>query len=211
MMAVSVEELLDQIMDSGGSYHITYMRDYLVDFQDIAGGLDHINHVIRLPIEHGISRAPGVVKPEIMSNVNFEIKSQFMREFRKDNVSENKNEDAYDHIDRVLNIVDEVKYGEFGHPALFNRINGAKFCAGPPGYYTHTDNQTPSGDKRPNLVEIINKYMEGAAKRQVEHDKWLKTFCQNTEKSRIDHDKIIQKLKSQVKTLTTEVETKVAN
>ncbi|GJT81243.1 hypothetical protein Tco_1055585 [Tanacetum coccineum] len=61
----------------------------------------------------------------------------------------------------------------------------------PPGYYTRTDNQTPYGEKRPNLVETINKYIEGAAKRQAEQDEWLNTFCQNTEKSRIDHDKII--------------------
>ncbi|GKA51000.1 hypothetical protein Tco_0744196 [Tanacetum coccineum] len=38
MMAMSVEELLDWIMDSGGSYHITYRRDYLVDFEDYNGG-----------------------------------------------------------------------------------------------------------------------------------------------------------------------------
>ncbi|GKB48639.1 retrovirus-related pol polyprotein from transposon TNT 1-94 [Tanacetum coccineum] len=80
---------------------------------------------------------------------------------------------------------------------------------GPPGYYTHTDNQTLSEEKRPNLVETINKYVGGAAKRQAEQDKWLKTFCQNTEKSRIDHDKIIQKLKYHVKTLAVEVEIKV--
>ncbi|GKE55650.1 hypothetical protein Tco_1494835 [Tanacetum coccineum] len=38
MMAMSVEELLDWIMDSGGSYHITYRRDYLVDFEEYDGG-----------------------------------------------------------------------------------------------------------------------------------------------------------------------------
>ncbi|GJU84367.1 retrovirus-related pol polyprotein from transposon TNT 1-94 [Tanacetum coccineum] len=38
MMAMSVEELLDWIMDSGGSYHITYKRDYLVDFEEYDGG-----------------------------------------------------------------------------------------------------------------------------------------------------------------------------
>ena len=32
MMAMSVEHLLDWIMDSGGSYHMTYRRDYLFDF-----------------------------------------------------------------------------------------------------------------------------------------------------------------------------------
>ncbi|GKA98314.1 zinc finger, CCHC-type containing protein [Tanacetum coccineum] len=34
MMTMSIEELLDWIMDSGGSYHITYRRDYLVDFEE---------------------------------------------------------------------------------------------------------------------------------------------------------------------------------
>ncbi|GJR46292.1 hypothetical protein Tco_1314395 [Tanacetum coccineum] len=38
VMAMSVEEILDWIMDSGGSYHITYMRDYLVDFEEYDGG-----------------------------------------------------------------------------------------------------------------------------------------------------------------------------
>ncbi|GJV94603.1 ribonuclease H-like domain-containing protein [Tanacetum coccineum] len=38
MMAMSVEELFDWIMDSGSSYHITYMRDYLVDFEEYDGG-----------------------------------------------------------------------------------------------------------------------------------------------------------------------------
>ncbi|GJV36766.1 hypothetical protein Tco_1409243, partial [Tanacetum coccineum] len=50
------------------------------------------------------NQAPGVVKPEIKGNVNFEIKSQFMRELREDTFSGNKNEDAHDHVDRVLNI-----------------------------------------------------------------------------------------------------------
>ncbi|GJX51071.1 hypothetical protein Tco_0277916 [Tanacetum coccineum] len=50
------------------------------------------------------NQAPGVVKLEIGGNVNFEIKSQFMRELREDTFSRNKNEDAHDHVDRVLNI-----------------------------------------------------------------------------------------------------------
>ncbi|GKD46644.1 hypothetical protein Tco_1271289, partial [Tanacetum coccineum] len=37
MMAMSVEELLDWIMDSGGSYQITYKRDYLFDFEEYDG------------------------------------------------------------------------------------------------------------------------------------------------------------------------------
>ncbi|GKB99922.1 zinc knuckle CX2CX4HX4C containing protein [Tanacetum coccineum] len=51
------------------------------------------------------NQAPGVVKPKIGGNVNFKIKSQFMRELREDTFSGNKDEDAHDHIDRVLSIV----------------------------------------------------------------------------------------------------------
>ncbi|GJZ28031.1 hypothetical protein Tco_0572678 [Tanacetum coccineum] len=51
------------------------------------------------------NQAPGVVKPEIRGNVNFKIKSQFMRELREDTFSGNKDEDAHGHIDRVLSIV----------------------------------------------------------------------------------------------------------
>ncbi|GJR38883.1 zinc knuckle CX2CX4HX4C containing protein [Tanacetum coccineum] len=49
--------------------------------------------------------APGVVKPKIGGNVNFKIKSQFIRELREDTFSGNKDEDAHNHIDRVLSIV----------------------------------------------------------------------------------------------------------
>ncbi|GJW73639.1 hypothetical protein Tco_0133009 [Tanacetum coccineum] len=51
------------------------------------------------------NQAPGVVQPKIRGNVNFKIKSQFMRELREDTFFGNKNEDAHDHIDRVLSIV----------------------------------------------------------------------------------------------------------
>ncbi|GKD13966.1 hypothetical protein Tco_1198373 [Tanacetum coccineum] len=120
------------------------------------------------------------------------------------------------HLDKECSLneevkqVDKVKCGEFGRPTPSNESSGAKFRVGPPGYYTRTDNQTPSRENKPNLVEMINKYMEEATKRQAEQDEWLKTFCQNTKNSQIDHYKIIQKLESQVKTLAAEVETKVA-
>ncbi|GJW21338.1 hypothetical protein Tco_0031960 [Tanacetum coccineum] len=51
------------------------------------------------------NQAPGVVKPEIGGNVNFEIKSQFMHQLREDTFSENKDADAHDHIDRVLSTI----------------------------------------------------------------------------------------------------------
>ncbi|GJX80430.1 cysteine-rich receptor-like protein kinase [Tanacetum coccineum] len=47
--------------------------------------------------------------------------------------------------------VEEVKYGEFGHPALFNGNNEAKYHVGLPGYYTRTDNRPPYEEKRPKV------------------------------------------------------------
>ncbi|GJV03790.1 reverse transcriptase domain-containing protein [Tanacetum coccineum] len=98
--------------------------DYRVTlgFGSIAGGLDHVNPVIRLPLERGISRAPGVVKPEIKGNVNFEIKSQFMRELREDTFSGNKNKDAHDHVDRVLNIVSLFNIPGVSQDAVLLRV-----------------------------------------------------------------------------------------
>ncbi|GJY44568.1 hypothetical protein Tco_0432781 [Tanacetum coccineum] len=55
------------------------------------------------------NQAPGMVKPEIGGNVNFKIKSQFMRELREDTFFEHKNKDAHDHVDRVLNIIDSLQ------------------------------------------------------------------------------------------------------
>ncbi|GKC01501.1 ATPase, F1/V1/A1 complex, alpha/beta subunit [Tanacetum coccineum] len=48
------------------------------------------------------NQAPGMVKLEIRSNVNFEIKCQFMRE---DTFFDNKNDDAYEHLERILDIL----------------------------------------------------------------------------------------------------------
>nr|GEU42353.1 hypothetical protein [Tanacetum cinerariifolium] len=51
------------------------------------------------------NQARGVVRPEIGGNVNFEIKSQFIRELREDTFLRNKNNDAHEHIERVLDVV----------------------------------------------------------------------------------------------------------
>ncbi|GJT67179.1 putative reverse transcriptase domain-containing protein [Tanacetum coccineum] len=64
----------------------------------------------------------GVVKPEIGGNVNFEIKSQFMRELREDTFSENKNDDAHEHVERVLDIVSLFNILGVSHDAFMPRV-----------------------------------------------------------------------------------------
>ncbi|GJY94797.1 hypothetical protein Tco_0511158 [Tanacetum coccineum] len=68
------------------------------------------------------NQAPGVVKPEIRGNVNFEIKSQFMRELREDTFSGNKNEDAHDRIDRFLSIVGLFNIPRVSKDAVMLRV-----------------------------------------------------------------------------------------
>nr|GEW66239.1 hypothetical protein [Tanacetum cinerariifolium] len=50
------------------------------------------------------NQAPGVVKPAIRNNVDFEIKSQFMRELREYTFSRNKNDDVHEHVEKVFDI-----------------------------------------------------------------------------------------------------------
>ncbi|GKF47257.1 hypothetical protein Tco_0137059, partial [Tanacetum coccineum] len=47
----------------------------------------------------------GVVKHAIENNVNFEIKSQFTRELMEDTFLGNKNDDAHEHVEKVLDIL----------------------------------------------------------------------------------------------------------
>ncbi|GJY77004.1 hypothetical protein Tco_0482120 [Tanacetum coccineum] len=66
------------------------------------------------------NQAPGVVKPENRGNVNFEIKSQFMWELREDSFSGNKNDDAHEHVERVLDIVS--LFPGVSHDAVMLRV-----------------------------------------------------------------------------------------
>ncbi|GJZ71431.1 hypothetical protein Tco_0635282 [Tanacetum coccineum] len=78
-----------------------------------------------------------------------------MRELREDTFFGNKDEDAHDHIDRILSIV-----GLFNIPGVTRR--------GPPGYYTKIDNHPPYGEKRQSLEELLAKHQEEFARRSTE-------------------------------------------
>nr|GEY18820.1 hypothetical protein [Tanacetum cinerariifolium] len=63
-----------------------------------------------------------MVKPEIGGNVNFEIKSQFIRELREDTFFGNKNDDAHEHVERVLDIVSLLNIPGVTHDAFMLRF-----------------------------------------------------------------------------------------
>nr|GEV09468.1 hypothetical protein [Tanacetum cinerariifolium] len=82
---------------------------------------------------------------------------------------------------------EKTLYQAWERPFPNNNINDDRFNRGASGY-----DQSSSGERRPSLTKIINKYMEKKAKRHAEQDKWLKEFYQNTDINREAHDKIIQ-------------------
>ncbi|GJR53074.1 hypothetical protein Tco_1403595 [Tanacetum coccineum] len=68
------------------------------------------------------NQAPGVVKPEIGNNVKFEIKSRFIRELREDTFFDNKNDDAHEHAERVLDIFSNFSIPGISHDAIMLRV-----------------------------------------------------------------------------------------
>nr|GEU28882.1 hypothetical protein [Tanacetum cinerariifolium] len=68
------------------------------------------------------SQASSVVKPKIEGNVNFEIKSQFIRELMEDTFSRIKNDDAHKHVEQVLDIVSLFNIPVVSHDALMLRV-----------------------------------------------------------------------------------------
>ncbi|GKD87448.1 hypothetical protein Tco_1358602 [Tanacetum coccineum] len=85
------------------------------------GEIDKLTMEQYLALTRG-NQAPGVVKPEIEGNVIFEIKSQFIRELREDTFSGNKNDDAHEHVERVLDIVGLFNIPGVTHDAVMLRV-----------------------------------------------------------------------------------------
>ncbi|GJS98723.1 hypothetical protein Tco_0819893 [Tanacetum coccineum] len=81
------------------------------------GEIDNLTMEQYLALTRG-NQTPGVVKPEIGGNVNFEIKSQFMRVLREDTFFRNKNDDAHEHVERVLDIVSLFNIPGVSHDAV---------------------------------------------------------------------------------------------
>ncbi|GJY88466.1 DNA-binding pseudobarrel domain-containing protein [Tanacetum coccineum] len=62
----------------------------------------------------------------VLSNVKFEIKSQFMRELREYTFSGNKNDDAHEHVERILDIVSLFNIPGVTHDAVMLRDGWSK-------------------------------------------------------------------------------------
>ncbi|GJZ59430.1 hypothetical protein Tco_0615246 [Tanacetum coccineum] len=144
-----------------------------------------------------------------------------MRELREDTFFENKNDNAHEHVERVLDIVSLFNIPGVSHDAVMLRVfpitltRAAKIWVGrlSPGTVDSWDlfkksfiqRYFPPSKTAKQLKKIRNFKQEEAAKRHVKQDEWLKKFYQNTETNPEAPDKIIQGLKTKVRTLTNEV------
>ncbi|GJR10143.1 hypothetical protein Tco_0792795 [Tanacetum coccineum] len=65
---------------------------------------------------------PGIMNPKISDDVEFEINANFMRELRRKLFTCIDDEDAYEHVRRVLKIVDLFHYSGVTHDAIMLRV-----------------------------------------------------------------------------------------
>ncbi|GKA77548.1 ribonuclease H-like domain-containing protein [Tanacetum coccineum] len=65
---------------------------------------------------------PGVVKPEIGNDIKFEINSNFMRELRRKLFAGTNDDDAHEHVCRVLEIVHIFHFPGVTHDAIMLRV-----------------------------------------------------------------------------------------
>ncbi|GJW77387.1 ribonuclease H-like domain-containing protein [Tanacetum coccineum] len=106
-------------------HQISFDYRVTLGFGSIAGGLDHVNPVIRLPIKHGVSRdnnRSGIVKPKIGDDVEFKINSNFMRELRRKRFAGTDDEDAHKLVQRILEIIDLFHFPGVIHDAVMLKV-----------------------------------------------------------------------------------------
>ncbi|GJS64945.1 putative reverse transcriptase domain-containing protein [Tanacetum coccineum] len=66
----------------------------------------------------------GVMRPEIRGNVNFKIKSEFLRELKDDTFFGRKDEDAYEHVEKM----GRVTVGAVNSWDLLKKVFILRFC-----------------------------------------------------------------------------------
>ncbi|GKE11807.1 hypothetical protein Tco_1415358 [Tanacetum coccineum] len=68
------------------------------------------------------NHGPGVVRPKIANNVNFEIKGQFMKRLGDNTFVRNHEDEAYKHTQKVLEIIDLFSITGVNHNVIMLRV-----------------------------------------------------------------------------------------
>ncbi|GKB03796.1 reverse transcriptase domain-containing protein [Tanacetum coccineum] len=114
-------------------------------------------------------------------------------------------------LNEEANQVEEAKYREFDHPALFNRNNRVKYHVGLSGYYTRTDNRPPYGEKRQSVEELMNTHMEESARRSKKTNEWITKLQESVEVNTRNQSASLKNLETQIEQLTKELQSRDTN
>ncbi|GKB04004.1 hypothetical protein Tco_0832147 [Tanacetum coccineum] len=99
----------------------------------------------------------GVARPKIDDNTHFELKGQFIKELRENNFRGSKHEDANEHIEKVLEIVDLFHIPEVTQDQIMLRA----FLMSLTGAASHWLRNKPSGsitNWETLKTKFLNKY-----------------------------------------------------
>ncbi|GJS80858.1 hypothetical protein Tco_0747399 [Tanacetum coccineum] len=88
------------------------------------------------------------------------------------------------HLDKEVEQVEEVKYGEFGRITPFNRNNGGK---------------------RQSLEELLAKHQEESARRSTKIEVWIKKLQDNAKINTRNQSASLKNLETQIEQLTKEI------
>nr|GFA15360.1 hypothetical protein [Tanacetum cinerariifolium] len=86
---------------------------------------------------------------------------------------------------------------------------GCETC--PPRYYTRVDIHLPSGGKRPNLVELINKHLENLTWRRTDMEDWMKKLQESSYMNIRNQNASLKNLEIKVEILINDYQAKAAN
>ncbi|GKB65764.1 hypothetical protein Tco_0927176 [Tanacetum coccineum] len=155
----------------------------------------------------------GVARPKIEDNDNFELKSQFLKELRTNTFSSLDHEDANEHIEKVLEILDlfHIPNITIG-PNLDSRgaipsktVADAKdlFKEGilEQSYrqFYQRNNTNPSyQERRQSMEDTLSKFMSESAKRHEENSNLIKEIRASTDAAIRNQEASIKTLEIQI-------------
>ncbi|GJU62332.1 retrovirus-related pol polyprotein from transposon TNT 1-94 [Tanacetum coccineum] len=112
----SFKKTLQNLTEIFSTFHLKLISHKNIPIYQMDVKTTFLNGLLK---EEVFVRQPdGFVDPDFSNHVN----SQFMRELREDTFSRNKNDDAHEHVERVLDIVSLFNIPRVSHDAVMLRV-----------------------------------------------------------------------------------------
>nr|GEY97034.1 hypothetical protein [Tanacetum cinerariifolium] len=151
-----------------------------------------------------------VARPKIENKDNFELKGQFLKELRTNTFSGSDHEDANEHIEKVLEIVDlfhipNITIDQVILRAFLVSLTGAasrwlrnKPTAEAPGFYQRNNTNPSYQERRQSMEDTLSKFMSESAKRHKENSILIKEIQASTDAAIRNQGASIKTLKFQI-------------